>query len=126
MWPIHAYGTDYLRDKYLPKLASGEFVGCFGLTEPNHGSDPSGMETRAKKDGDDYVLNGSKNWITNSPIADVFVVWAKNEDTGRINGFVLEKDMPGLSAPKIEGKFSLRASDTGMIFLDNVKGERAN
>tara|TARA_B110000305_G_C19394008_1_gene616424 strand:+ start:27 stop:800 length:774 start_codon:yes stop_codon:yes gene_type:complete len=126
MWPIHAYGTDYLRDKYLPKLASGEFVGCFGLTEPNHGSDPSGMETRAKKDGDDYVLNGSKNWITNSPIADVFVVWAKNEDTGRINGFVLEKDMPGLSAPKIEGKFSLRASDTGMIFMDNVKGERAN
>jgi len=121
MWPIHAYGTDYLRDKYLPGLAAGELIGCFGLTEPNHGSDPSGMETRARKEDDHYVLNGSKNWITNSPIADVFVIWAKSEEDGRIRGFVLDKGMEGLTAPKIQGKFSLRASDTGMIFMDNVK-----
>jgi glutaryl-CoA dehydrogenase len=93
-------------------LASGEFIGCFGLTEPNHGSDPGSMESKARKDGDHYILNGSKTWITNSPLADVFVVWAK-DDNGDIRGFILEKDMKGLTAPKIEGKLSLRASTTG-------------
>ena len=110
MHPINAFGTDEQKEKYLPSLATGEKIGCFGLTEPNHGSDPSGMESRAiqEADGGDYILNGSKNWITNSPIADVFVVWAKDVNDGnRIKGFILDKDMPGLSAPKIEGKFSL-------------------
>jgi len=121
MGPINDWGTEHQKKKYLPKLATGEFIGCFGLTEPNHGSDPNGMETRARKQSDgSYILNGSKNWITNSPIADVFVVWAK-DDEGDIRGFILEKDFTGLSAPLIEGKFSLRASKTGMIFMEDVK-----
>lgn len=120
MHPIHEFGSKEIKDKYIPGLASGELIGCFGLTEPNHGSDPGSMETRAKKDGDDYILNGSKTWITNSPIADVFVIWAKDQD-GEIRGFVLEKGAKGLSAPKIEGKMSLRASITGMIMLENVR-----
>lgn len=125
MHPIWAYGTDAQKDKYLPKLATGEWVGCFGLTEPDAGSDPAGMKTRARKVDGGYVLHGSKMWITNSPIADVFVVWAK-DDEGEIRGFVLEKGMKGLSAPKIEGKFSLRASITGEIVMDNVEvGEDA-
>jgi glutaryl-CoA dehydrogenase len=119
MYPISAFGSDEQKEKYLPKLRSGEWVGCFGLTEPDAGSDPSSMRTRAKRVADRYVLNGSKTWITNSPIADVFVVWAK-DDAGDIRGFVLEKGMKGLTAPKIEGKFSLRASVTGMIMMDNV------
>ena len=121
MWPIHEYGSDAQKEKYLPALAAGELVGCFGLTEPNHGSDPGGMETRARADGaGGYVLSGSKNWITNSPIADVFVIWAKDDD-GAIGGFLVERDAPGLSAPKIEGKGALRASTTGMIFLEDVR-----
>jgi glutaryl-CoA dehydrogenase len=121
MHPIFAYGTDEQRKKYLPKLASGEHVGCFGLTEPDHGSDPGSMLTRAKKVDGGYLLSGAKNWITNSPIADVFVVWAKSDDhDNKIKGFVLEKGMKGLNAPKIEGKFSLRASTTGMIQMDEV------
>ncbi len=119
MYPIYKYGSDAQKDKYLPKLASGEFVGCFGLTEPDAGSDPGGMKTRAKKVDGGYLLTGNKMWITNSPIADVFVVWAK-DDEGIIRGFVLDKGMKGLSAPKIEGKFSLRASTTGEIVMDNV------
>jgi glutaryl-CoA dehydrogenase len=119
MHPIHAYGTEAQREKYLPKLASGEWIGCFGLTEPDHGSDPGGMKTRAKKVQGGYSLTGAKMWISNSPIADVFVVWAKTEDDV-IRGFVLEKGMKGLSAPKIHGKLSLRASITGEIVMDNV------
>ncbi|ASP49222.1 acyl-CoA dehydrogenase [Cognaticolwellia beringensis] len=118
MHPIYAYGTEEQRMKYLPKLASGEWVGCFGLTEPNSGSDPASMTTHAKKVDGGYRLTGNKMWITNSPIADVFVVWAKLDR--KIRGFVLEKGMEGLSAPKIEGKFSLRASITGEIVMDNV------
>jgi glutaryl-CoA dehydrogenase len=118
MYPIFTYGTEEQRKKYLPKLASGEWVGCFGLTEPNHGSDPASMETRAKKVDGGYIVHGNKMWITNSPIADVFVVWAKLD--GEIRGFILEKGMKGLSAPKIEGKFSLRASSTGEIVMDEV------
>ncbi len=122
MYPIHAYGSEEQRRKYLPGLASGELIGCFGLTEPDAGSDPGGMRTYAKKDGDGYSLSGSKTWISNSPFADVFVVWAKSEAHGDgIRGFVLEKGMAGLSAPKIEGKLSLRASTTGMIMMDEVK-----
>jgi glutaryl-CoA dehydrogenase len=119
MHPIHAYGSEEQRQKYLPKLATGEWVGCFGLTEPDHGSDPGSMKSRAKKVNGGYALTGAKIWITNSPIADVFVVWAKDE-AGDIRGFILEKGMKGLSAPKIEGKFSLRASITGEIVMDNV------
>jgi glutaryl-CoA dehydrogenase len=119
MYPIYTYGSEAQRQKYLPKLATGEWIGCFGLTEPNHGSDPGSMETRAKTVPGGYKLHGSKMWISNSPIADVFVVWAKN-DAGRIRGFLLEKGMQGLSAPKIEGKFSLRASITGEIVMDEV------
>ncbi len=119
MHPIHAFGTEEQRQKYLPKLATGEWVGCFGLTEPDHGSDPGGMKTRAKAAPGGYRLTGSKMWITNSPIADVFVVWAKTDDDV-IRGFVLEKGMEGLSAPKIEGKLSLRASITGEIVMDEV------
>ena len=120
MLPINEFGSEEQKSKYLPKLARGDWIGCFGLTEPNHGSDPGGMETRAKKQVDgSYIINGAKNWITNSPIADVFIVWAR-DDENDIRGFILEKDMKGLSAPKIEGKFSLRASDTGMIFMDDV------
>ncbi|MCL1078137.1 acyl-CoA dehydrogenase [Parashewanella spongiae] len=124
MHPINEYGTEAQKQKYLPKLATGEWVGCFGLTEPDAGSDPAGMKTRAEKIDGGYRLTGSKMWITNSPIADVFVVWAKLD--GVIRGFVLEKGMKGLSAPKIEGKFSLRASITGEIVMDNVEvGEDA-
>ncbi|KPF51085.1 acyl-CoA dehydrogenase [beta proteobacterium AAP51] len=137
MHPIHAYGSEAQRQKYLPKLAKGEWVGCFGLTEPNHGSDPASMLSRAKpatRDGmEGYLLKGSKMWITNSPIADVFVVWAKLEDPNgqvggqeSIRGFILEKGMPGLSAPKIEGKMSLRASITGEIVMDSVFVPAAN
>ena len=121
MHPIYAYGTDEQRQKFLPKLASGEWVGCFGLTEPDHGSDPGSMITRAKQVDGGYSLSGAKNWITNSPIADVMVVWAKSDaHDGKIKGFVLEKGMKGLAAPKIDGKFSLRASITGMIQMDDV------
>jgi glutaryl-CoA dehydrogenase len=119
MYPIYTFGSEAQKQKFLPKLASGEWVGCFGLTEPDHGSDPAGMKTRARKTDGGWLLNGSKIWITNSPIADVFVVWARNE-AGKICGFILEKDMPGLSAPKIEGKFSLRASVTGEIVMNDV------
>ncbi|MDQ2989739.1 MAG: acyl-CoA dehydrogenase family protein, partial [Pseudomonadota bacterium] len=119
MVPIYEFGTEAQRQKYLPKLASGEWIGCFGLTEPNHGSDPSSMITRAKKVAGGYALTGSKMWITNSPVADVFVVWAK-DDEGAIRGFVLENGMAGLSAPAIHGKFGLRASVTGEIVMDNV------
>lgn len=118
MHPIHAYGSETQKIKYLPKLARGEIIGCFGLTEPNSGSDPASMATKAIAVDGGYQLNGSKMWITNSPIADVFIVWAKLE--GVIKGFILEKEMAGLSAPKIEGKFSLRASITGEIVMDNV------
>jgi glutaryl-CoA dehydrogenase len=122
MYPIYAYGTEEMKRKFLPELASGKMIGCFGLTEPNHGSDPSSMETRSVFDAatNEFVLNGSKNWITNSPIADVFIVWARNEQRS-IKGYLVEKDTPGLDAPKIDGKFSLRASCTGMIFLEDVR-----
>jgi len=119
MYPIHDFGTEAQRRRYLPKLASGEWVGCFGLTEPDHGSDPGGMTTRAAATPGGYRLSGAKMWITNAPIADVLVVWAKTED-GVIRGFILEKGMKGLSTPKIEGKFSLRASSTGEIVMDDV------
>merc|ERR1711997_132622 len=120
MYPIYDFGSEAQREKYLPRLAKGELVGCFGLTEPNHGSDPAHMETRAKHGSEAkvWIISGSKNWITNSPIADVFIIWAQTENG--LRGFILEKGMPGLSAPKIEGKFSLRASHTGMIFMDDV------
>ena len=119
MHPIHAHGTEAQRQKYLPRLATGELIGCFGLTEPDHGSDPGGMTTRARGTADGYVLTGSKMWITNAPVADIFIVWAK-DDSATIRGFILEKGMKGLSAPKIEGKFSLRASITGEIVMDDV------
>ncbi len=119
MYPIYAYGTEAQREKYLPKLASGEWVGCFGLTEPDHGSDPGSMQTRARTVEGGWVLTGNKMWITNSPIADVFVVWAKTDD-GAIRGFILEQGMAGLSAPRIEGKLALRASITGEIVMDEV------
>jgi len=127
IYPIHAYGSEEQRQKYLPKLISGEWIGCFGLTEPDAGSDPGGMKTRAVKTDGGYRLSGSKMWISNAPIADVFVVWAKSEAHGNaIRGFVLEKGMKGLSAPKIGGKLSLRASITGEIVMDNVEvGEDA-
>ncbi|MCB2109410.1 MAG: acyl-CoA dehydrogenase [Defluviimonas sp.] len=127
MYPIYAYGSEEQRKKYLPKLASGEYIGCFGLTEPDAGSDPAGMKTRATKTASGYVLNGSKMWISNAPIADVFVVWAKSEaHGGKIRGFVLDKGMKGLSAPKIGGKLSLRASITGEIVMKDVEvGEEA-
>ncbi len=121
MHPIFAYGSEEQRLKYLPKLATGEWVGCFGLTEPDHGSDPGSMITRAKKVDGGFLLSGAKNWITNSPIADVFIIWAKSDaHDGKIRGFILEKGMQGLSAPKIDGKFSLRASITGMIQMSEV------
>ncbi len=119
MHPIHAYGTEEQRERFLPRLASGEIVGCFGLTEPNHGSDPGSMLSRASKTAGGFVLRGSKTWITNSPIADVFIVWAK-DDADIIRGYILEKGMAGLSAPPIQGKFSLRASSTGEIIMDGV------
>jgi glutaryl-CoA dehydrogenase len=124
MFPIHEYGSEAQRQKYLPKLATGEWVGCFGLTEPNHGSDPASMITRAKPVDGGFIMKGAKMWITNAPIADVFVVWAKLESEGdgqsAIRGFILEKGMKGLTAPKIEGKMSLRASITGEIVMDDV------
>ena len=127
MFPIYAYGSEAQKEKYLPKLASGEWIGCFGLTEPDAGSDPAGMKTRATKTDGGYVLNGAKMWISNSPIADVFVVWAKSDaHGGKVAGFVLEKGMKGLSAPKIGGKLSLRASITGEIVMEDVEvGEDA-
>ena len=122
MYPIYAYGSEAVRKKYLPKLASGQWIGCFGLTEPDAGSDPGGMKTTAKKTAGGYVLNGAKMWISNAPIADVFVVWAKSESHGgKIRGFVLDKGTRGLSAPKIAGKLSLRTSTTGEIVLQNVE-----
>ena len=125
MYPIFKYGTEAQKIKYLPKLASGEFVGCFGLTEPNHGSNPSGLITNFKDMGDYYLLNGSKMWITNSPISDVAVVWAKDEN-GRINGLIVEKGMEGFSAPEIHNKWSLRGSITGELVFDNVKVPKEN
>jgi glutaryl-CoA dehydrogenase len=119
MHPIHAFGSEEQKQKFLPKLASGEFIGCFGLTEPDHGSDPGSMVTRARSVPGGFSLSGAKNWISNSPFADVFIVWAKNDD-GIIKGFILEKGMKGLSAPKIEGKLALRASITGEIVMDEV------
>jgi glutaryl-CoA dehydrogenase len=120
MYPIYAFGSEDQRQKYLPRLASGEWIGCFGLTEPDHGSDPAGMKTRSKRVDGGVVLNGAKMWITNAPVADVFVVWARSEDDRRVRGYVLERGMEGLSTHKIEGKFSLRASPTGGIALDDV------
>jgi len=120
MYPINTYGSEAQKKKYLPKLATGEWTGCFGLTEPDFGSDPGGMRTRAKKTKDGWSLSGSKTWITNAPVADVLVVWAKDEDDV-IRGFVLERGMKGLTTSKIEGKFSLRASATGQIALDDVR-----
>jgi glutaryl-CoA dehydrogenase len=125
MYPIYKFGSEKQKNKFLPELAKGNLIGCFGLTEPDHGSDPSGMKTNAKLKGNNYILNGSKNWITNSPIADVFLVWAKDENND-IRGFILEKDMKGLSCPKIEGKLSLRTTNTGMIFMDNVVVPKEN
>jgi len=125
MHPIHAYGSEEQRERWLPRLARGEIVGCFGLTEPGFGSDPNGMVTRARKADGGYRLSGAKMWITNAPIADIFVIWAK-DDAGDIRGFVLEKGMKGLSAPKIEGKFSLRASTTGEVVMDEVFCPEAN
>jgi glutaryl-CoA dehydrogenase len=119
MYPIYAFGSEEQREKYLPKLATGEWIGCFGLTEPDHGSDPGSMVTRARKADGGYRLSGAKMWISNAPVADVFMIWAK-DDEGVIRGFVLEKGMKGLSAPKIEGKFSLRASVTGEVVMDEV------
>ena len=119
MYPIHAYGSEAQRARYLPKLASGEWVGCFGLTEPDHGSDPGGMTTRAEPTADGFVLNGAKMWITNAPIADVAVIWAKLD--GRIRGFLVDRGTPGFSTPAIEGKMSLRSSSTGQIALDDVR-----
>jgi glutaryl-CoA dehydrogenase len=119
MYPICAFGSETQREKYLPKLASGEFIGCFGLTEPDFGSDPGGMVTRARSTDGGYLLNGAKTWISNSPFADIFVVWAKTDDD-QIRGFILEKGMAGLSAPKIEGKLSLRVSTTGQIVMQDV------
>ena len=119
MWPIYSYGTEEQRVKYLPRLASGKMIGSFGLTEPDHGSDPSSMNTRAKKVSGGFVLNGTKTWITNSPCADIMIIWAKDDD-GDIRGFIAERDFEGLSTPKLDGKFSLRASPTGQIILEDV------
>ncbi len=125
MYPIYAYGSEEQRTKYLPKLASGEFMGCFGLTEPNHGSNPSGMESKFKDMGDHYLLNGAKLWISNSPFADIAIVWAKNEE-GRIHGLIVERGMEGFSTPETHGKWSLRASATGELIFDNVKVPKEN
>jgi len=126
MHPINLFGSDEQKERFLPRLATGEMVGCFGLTEPNHGSDPSGMETRAVDKGDHYLLSGAKNWITNSPIADLCLVWAKTDTDGQVRGFLVERGMAGLETPIIKGKFSLRASPTGMIHLDEVKIPKEN
>jgi glutaryl-CoA dehydrogenase len=125
MYPIYRYASEEQKRKYLPKLATGEMIGCFGLTEPDHGSNPAGMETTIVDDGDAYILNGSKMWITNSPVADIAVVWAKDEE-GVIRGMVVEKDMPGYSAPEIHGKWSLRASITGELVFSDVRVPKAN
>ena len=125
MYPIYTYGTEEQRKKYLPKLATGEWMGCFGLTEPNHGSNPGGMETKFKDMGDHYLLNGAKLWISNSPFADVAVVWAKNEE-GRIHGLIVERGMEGFSTPETHNKWSLRASATGELIFDNVKVPKEN
>src|SRR6188508_1916381 len=125
MYPIYKFGNEQQRKKYLPKLASGEWLGCFGLTEPDHGSNPSGMVTNFKDMGDHYLLNGSKMWISNSPRADVAVVWAKNE-AGRIHGLVVERGMPGFTTPETHNKWSLRASTTGELVFDNVKVPKQN
>ena len=125
MWPIFNYGNEEQKRKYLPKLASGEWMGCFGLTEPNHGSNPGGMETKFKDMGDHYLLNGAKMWISNAPIADVAVVWAKNEE-GRIHGLVVERGMEGFTTPETHNKWSLRASITGELIFDNVKVPKEN
>lgn len=125
MYPIWKYGTEAQRKKYLPKLASGEFMGCFGLTEPNHGSNPGGMETKFKDAGDYYLLNGAKLWISNAPFADIAVVWAKNEE-GRIHGLIVERGMEGFSTPETHNKWSLRASATGELIFDNVKIPKEN
>ena len=125
MYPIYRFGSEAQKRKYLPKLASGEFIGCFGLTEPDHGSNPSGMVTNIKDDGDAYILNGAKMWITSSPLADLAVVWAKDE-SGKIRGLIVEKDMPGFTAPEIKGKLSLRASITGELVFEDVRVPKAN
>lgn len=125
MYPIEAYGTEEQKQKFLPGLASGKLLGCFGLTEANHGSNPGGMQTRLKDKGDHYILDGSKMWISNSPVADLAIVWAK-DDNGRITGVIVEKDMPGFTAPEIHGKWSLRASITGELVFDNVKIPKEN
>ena len=125
MYPIWKFGSEEQREKYLPKLAKGELFGCFGLTEPDHGSNPGGMETKFTEDGDDVILNGAKTWISNSPLADVAIVWAKNPE-GKIQGLIVEKDMEGFSAPKIDNKWSLRASITGELVFDNVRVPKAN
>ena len=125
MYPIYRFGSEEQKRKYLPKLGSGEFIGCFGLTEPDHGSNPGGMTTHFKDDGDHVILNGSKMWITNSPVADIAVVWAKNPE-GKIQGLIVEKDMPGFSAPEIHGKLSLRASITGELVFEDVRVPKAN
>ncbi|MFT4643221.1 MAG: glutaryl-CoA dehydrogenase [Candidatus Azotimanducaceae bacterium] len=125
MYPIFKYGNEAQKQKYLPKLASGEFIGCFGLTEPNHGSNPSGMETKYKDMGDHYLLNGAKMWISNAPFADIAVVWAKNEE-GRIHGLVVERGMEGFTTPETHNKWSLRASSTGELIFDNVKVPKEN
>ena len=125
MYPIYRFGNEEQRMKYLPKLASGEFIGCFGLTEPDHGSNPAGMITNIKEDGDHYILNGAKMWITNSPIADVAVVWAKDEE-GVIRGLIVDMDTPGVSAPEIHGKLSLRASITGELVFEDARIPKAN
>ncbi len=125
MWPIYAYGSEEQRKKYLPKLATGEFMGCFGLTEPNHGSNPGGMLTNFKEDGDHVILNGAKMWISNAPFADIAVVWAKNE-AGKIKGIIVERGMPGFSTPETHNKWSLRASATGELVFDNVRVPKEN
>ena len=124
MNPIYTYGNKKMKEKYLPKLSSGDYIGCFGLTEPDHGSDPSSMTTKALLDGNNYILNGNKTWISNSPIADVFLVWAKLD--GKVKGFILDRGMEGITTPKIEGKLSLRTSVTGMINLEDVKVPKEN
>jgi glutaryl-CoA dehydrogenase len=125
MYPIYKFGSEEQKMKYLPKLASGEYIGCFGLTEPDHGSNPSGMVTNVKEDGNDYILNGAKLWITNSPVADIAVVWAKNEQ-GEIIGIIVEKGMKGFTAPEIHGKWSLRASITGELVFEDVRVPKSN